>query len=190
MYTRLILAAAVILIFSGCGPSAVENCPPGVICQKITLYNQADPGNENVWFDFSEGRAIIEAEGHKDGDFCLYKTFLRSSWPVECGIQDSQADSLHRRTENPEYDYIFPDENRKNADLAIYSGHVYYFITGEGHYAKLKILNSEWNSDATSYNFLTFEYAYQPNGTKYFGVNPDGTPVKREDVEEAAEETQ
>jgi hypothetical protein len=176
-----------ILYLPGCGPSAVENCPPGVVCGKITLYNQADPGNEGVWFDFSAERTIVEAEQHTEGDFCLFKTFLRSSWPVVCGIQDSQADSLHRRSVHPTTGYEYPDENRKNLDVAIYSGHVYYFVTREKHYAKIKIVDMVLNPDATSYDYITFYWAYQPSGTEYFGVNPDGTPVLREGEEETTE---
>jgi hypothetical protein len=180
---RFALMAVIAFILFGCGPTAVEDCPPGVVCGKITLFNSADPGNEGAWFDFSAGRAIVEPQEHGEVDFCLFKTFLRSSWPVVCGIQDSQADSLHRRSVSPEYDYEFPDENRKNLDMAIYSGHVYYFKTGEGHYAKIKIVETELNADATSYNYITFYWAYQPDGTPYFGINPDGTPVLRENDE-------
>lgn len=181
MTVRLLIFALLVAALTGCGPTAVENAPPGVDSGKITLFNIADAENAGQWFDFSEARIIVEGDEHKQGDFCLFKTFLRSSWPVTCGIQDSQPDSLWRHTANPTYDYEVPDATRKNADVAIYSGHVYYMMTGEGHYARIKIVDTgEMNDNATSFNYITFYWGYQPNGTEFFGVNPDGSPVTRE----------
>jgi hypothetical protein len=184
MTIRLLILVFLICTLTACGPTAVENAPPGVKSGKITLYNISDSENAGQWFDFSEARVIIEADEHKQGDFCLFRTFLRSIWPVTCGIQDSQSDSLWRHTANPTYGYETPDSVKSNADVAIYTGHVYYMTTGEGHYARIKVVATEMNDDATSFNSITFYWGYQPNGTEFFGVNPDGSPVLREGEEE------
>jgi hypothetical protein len=180
MIIRISVIIALTVTFLSCGPTTVENTPPGVISGKFTLVNVEDPESPGVWFDFTAGGAVVERDAHKVGDFCLFKTFLRSSWPVTCGIQDSQADSLFRHIANPTYDYITPSEILKNADMPIYSGHVYYMITGEGLYARIKIVEEVFNPDATAYEHITFYWAYQPKGHEYFGVNPDGSPVEED----------
>ena len=180
MTTRIFLLIALAAVFLSCGPTAVENTPPGVTSGKFTLVNVEDTQSPGVWFDFTAGGAVIERDTHKAGDFCLFKTFLRSSWPVKCGMQDSQADSLFRHVTNPTSGYEFPSEVLKNADMPIYSGHVYYMITGEGLYARIKIVEEAFNDDATAYEHITFYWAYQPKGHEYFGANPDGTPVEED----------
>jgi hypothetical protein len=169
------------LLLISCSPTPVEQSPPGVVSGKFKLINVQDPDNPGVWFDFTAGGAVIEADERKEGDFCLFKTMLRSSWPVACGIQDSQADSLFRHIANPTYDYKTPTEILKNADVAIYSGHVYYMITGEGLYARIKIVDSILNANATAYEYITFYWAYQPEGHEYFGADAQGRPIEPEE---------
>jgi len=180
MIPRTLLLIAFAAAFLSCGTTTVENAPPGVICEKFTLINVEDPESPGVWFDFTAGGAVIERDAHKVGDFCLYKTFLRSSWPVKCGIQDSQADSLFRHVTNPTSGYEFPSEILKNADVAIYSGHTYYMVTGEGLYARIKIVEEVLNPDATAYEHITFYWAYQPKGHEYFGLDEKGNPVEED----------
>ncbi len=186
MKIALFFMMIIFLATPGCGPTAVENAPPGIVAGKITLFNVADPENAGQWFDFSEGRIIIETDEHKQGDFCLFGTHLRSVWPVECGMQDSQPDSLWRHESNPTYDYKTPDEFKKNADVPIYSGHVYYMVTGEGHYARIKVVGTEMNDDASAFNSITFYWGYQPDGTEVFVREVDDAPPAN-DGEETGE---
>ena len=183
MFIKMVLALMVCLMLSSCGPTYVEAAPPGVIAGKFKLINFEDPENPGVWFDFTQGGAVLNSDKRKEGDFCLFKTFLRSSWPVACGIQDSQADSLYRRIANPTYDYITPTETLKNADVAIYSGHAYYMKTAEGLYGRIKIVEEKLNSNATAYEYITFYWAYQPKGHEYFGADEHGNPIVQEGME-------
>jgi hypothetical protein len=175
------------LLCISCGPTPVENAPPGVTAGKFTLINFEDEKNPGVWFDFTTGGAVYGGENRKEGDFCLFKTFLRSSWPVPCGIQDSQADSLYRHLANPTYDYVTPNETLKNADVAIYSGHVYYMQTAAGLYARIKVVENVLNFDATAYEYITFYWAYQPEGHEYFGADAQGKVIERIEGEEGGE---
>ena len=183
MTARLIPVFLAGLLFLSCGPTPVEDTPPGVISGKFTLVNFEDAENPGVWFDFTSGGAILDSEDRTEGDFCLFKTFLRSSWPVACGIQDSQADSLFRRLANPTYEYVTPNDTLTNADVAIYSGHVFYMKTVEGLYARIKVVASAWNSNATAYEYITFYWAYQPEGHEYFGADAQGKPIEDRSTE-------
>ncbi len=183
MATRIILIFLAALVLISCGATPVEETPPGVISGKYTLINFEDPENPGVWFDFTKGGAVLNSEHRTEGDFCLFKTFLRSSWPVPCGIQDSQPDSLFRHIANPTYGYSTPTQTLKNADVAIYSGHVYFMLTNEGLYGRIKIVDMALNSDATAYEYITFYWAYQPKGHEYFGYDEHGKPLETTDDE-------
>ena len=90
------------------------------------------------------------------------------------GIQDTQPQSLNRDKHAPTSGYEKSAKGSgKDVKVPIYSSHVYWITTKEGHYAKLKIAAAEMNADGSGYDRLVVKWVYQPDGSTDFTGKPE-----------------
>lgn len=174
----LLLLVTLFFALVGCGFSTPEEeYPPGLPHGEFTLPTDApwfdDATKPGARFDFSAGAWVYEPNDPKDGDLAFYKTFLAGSGRTNVGLMDTQPESLNRSQTAPTSGYEeSADGSGNDVIVPVYSSHVYWIRTGEGHYAKIKIAASEMNAQGTGYDRLVVKWVYQPDGSTDFKGKP------------------
>ncbi|MEO7992967.1 MAG: hypothetical protein ABI743_01100 [bacterium] len=172
--TLPLLLTIALLALTSCGFSTPKDeFPPGLPHGEFTLptdapwFDSADkPGAR---FDFSAGAWVFEPDAPKEGDIAFYRTFMAGSGPLHVGLQDTMPESLNYTKMAPTSGYdTAPEGNSNDVKMPIYSSHVYWIKTAEGHYAKIKIDAAEMNADGTGYDRLVIKWVYQPDGSDDF----------------------
>jgi hypothetical protein len=151
--------------------------PAGLPHGEETLTNFDDQTSPGAYFDFSQGAILYGEEGKAQGDIYLERTQLAGNPALGVAFHDDLADSLLYKTTAPSLDWTLQPNPDTPARLPIYSGHCVWIKTGEGNYAKIKILATESNTDVSSFNYIRFEWIYQPNGSKEFTPNLEAEPA-------------
>ncbi|HYE78440.1 MAG TPA: HmuY family protein [bacterium] len=164
------------LLLGACSTAPAEEFPPGLPHGEFTLPTDApwfdSTEKPGARFDFSSGSWVYEPNDPQNGDIAFAKTFIKGSGKLGVGIQDTQPQSLN-------YDKAAPTDGYETGpggvdfNVPVYSSHVYWVKTKEGHYAKFKIDAAEMNADGTGYDRLVVKWVYQPDGSTDFAGKPE-----------------
>jgi hypothetical protein len=156
---------------AGCStdPGWPVGCPHG----EEILPNIADPDTPGAYFDFSEGKLVYGDEGKKNGDIYLEKTLLAGNPALGIELHDDLADSLLYKRTAPSLDWKSQPNPDTPVRLSIYNGHCVWVRTSEKKIGKIKILQTDSNTDVSSFNWIKFEWIFQPDGTGDFPAPPE-----------------
>lgn len=166
----MLIALSLFFAFSGCfaGAEFPEGLPHG---ESQILMGFNDANEPNQWFDFSEGKVVTDPDG-AIGDIRVQnfliegspsgRVMLNDMGTERIGFVDTAYSDTHFGWEEPNL------EIGKGAQISLLGNHLYFCKTREGHYAMLKILNFETNSDSTDVASIEFDWVYQPNGSRVF----------------------
>jgi hypothetical protein len=135
------------------------------------------PNIPGAWFDFSQGKLIYGDEGKKQGDIYLEKTFIAGNPALHVALHDDLADSILYKTTAPSLNWTEQPNADNPARVSIYDGHCIWIKTGEGNYAKIKILLTESNANVSSYNWVKIQWMYEPDGSQQFHGVPSTAPA-------------
>jgi hypothetical protein len=181
MKRKLTLLAFFIMlctIFSGC--TSEPNYPPGLPSGEITIDVFDNPAKPGARFDFETGAIVYEPNGPVVGDIYFQKKFLCGSGsPLNVGIQDYQPGSIGFDVSAPSLNYKFPPGAPDVPSReAIYLSHIYWIQLTDGKYAKIKIKEATLNNNTNDFDFVTFQWVYQPDGSGNFQGKPQTEEAK------------
>ena len=145
-------------------PEWPAGCPHG----EEILPNFASPDTPGAYFDLSEGKLVYGDEGKKNGDIYLERTFIAGNPALKVALHDDLADSLLYKKVAPELAWTYQPNPETPARVSIYSGHCIWVRTGENKIGKIKILQTESNTNVSSYNWVKIQWIFQPDGTTQF----------------------
>jgi len=163
---------ASLLVFSlistaGCVYTREEDWPAGLPHGDIILPNVEDPDTPGAYFDFSTGSILYGDQGRQEGDIYLDYTFVTGNAALNVALASTQTDTILYDTTAPSWGQGWnePQSETSPAREPVRQHMNYWVRTAEGHYGKLRIVDKESNADVTSYNFIKFQWVYQPDGS-------------------------
>jgi hypothetical protein len=146
--------------------------PAGIPHGEEVLTNIDDVASPGAYFDFSEGALVYGEEGKQRGDIYLERTLLCGNPALGVALHDDMADSILYKTTAPSLDWTEQPDAQTPARIPIYGGHCVWIRTGEGNFAKIKILLTDSNPDVSSFNWIKIQWMYQPSGSNDFTQTP------------------
>jgi hypothetical protein len=168
-----VLSTSVAFILFGC--SSEPNFPPGLPSGEVQITVFGDPVKPGARFDFETGTVVYEPGAPVKGDIFFDRKFLcGSGYPLNVAIQDTQPQSIGADPSAPTTGYTSPnDTSGVPSRTGIYNSHVYWIKLTDGKYAKIKIKQSPLNEKTSDFEFIIFEWVYQPDGSTDFKGIPE-----------------
>ena len=173
------------IFFSACSEDVVEPDNNNGTVQKKTINDLpadvgAQPGDPATftYFSFATGDTIVAANANADNwDIAFSQTTIKTN--EKCKVLVLEQTDFASLLQAPESGYNSSSKiswynyNSANHQISPIPGVVLAFKTSNDKYAKMRVISyykgnpAEYTQESVS-RYYTFEYAYQPNGSKNF----------------------
>jgi len=163
------------------GCASEPNFPPGLPHGEVRITIFSEQSKPGARFDFESGQVVYEPNAPSVGDIFFDRKFLCGSGsPLNVCVQDTQPQSIGADPSAPSIGYTCPPDTTGNPSRAgIYQSHVLWIKLTDGKYAKIKIKECPLKSDASDFDYIIFEWVYQPDGSTDFRGKPEAEDEKK-----------